>query len=734
MTLFPILASIILLGMLLAIAYHFRQKMNKPLKRLAAVAAIALVGITIAAAFKLKSQNSSDSAANGWTWDNISWRAQLFARKAEGDLPDLSWRELWFMTHVRGGFGLEGFVKRGFSLEGSLDNPFETTADHQNGDRIFRERCAVCHGDEGTGGHAPQLSHLGLNHGDSDVAIYKVTRDGIPQTGMAPVPMSPQERWQLVGYVRTLQLATSHLDAQQLPPIDMHVSNEQILSAGSKTDQWLTYSGSLDGKRYTPLNEITPENASRLRIRWVRQFGSSDSRSESTPIVVDGVIFNVESPSDVVALDAKSGDLRWHYTRSLPEKLPICCARANRGLAVLGNVLYMGSLDGYLVALNATNGNVIWQTQVVKPSDGFTITGAPLIVNGSVIVGVAGGEFGIRGILAAYDAETGRQKWTFNTIPGPGEIGHDSWKNDAWKTGGGPTWITGSYDPSLDLLYWGVGNPSPDFRGEDRPGDNLFTDSIIALHASSGKLAWYFQFTPHDDHDWDAAQTPVLADIPINGVLRQVICMPNRNGFYYVLDRTTGEFLVGAPFVVQDWAKSLDSAGRPILSANAPVSRSGRLSRPGVGGGVNWQNPALDQKKGSIFVPATEGAAIFTEAPTAVRGELGLFGGSHGSDVVEPDHMVRALDVATGAKKWDRFSPKHRDSLFNGYSGLLATGGGLVFGASEGFAFAIDSATGNEVWRVFMGGDTYAAPISFTVDGHQVVLVSAGRVQMMFGL
>jgi alcohol dehydrogenase (cytochrome c) len=256
----------------------------------------------------------------------------------------------------------------------------------------------------------------------------------------------------------------------------------------------------------------------------------------------------------------------------------------------------MGTLDGYLVALDATSGSVIWQTQVVKPSDGFTITVAPLIVNDSVIIGVSGGEFGIRGFLSAYDPKTGRQQWKFNTIPGPGEFGHDTWKNDAWQTGGGSTWITGSYDPSLDLLYWGVGNPAPGFRREARPGDNLFTDSIIALHGSSGKLAWHFQFTPHDDHDWDAAQTPILADIPIKGALRRVICVANRNGFYYVLDRTTGEFLAGEPFVELNWAKGLDSAGRPILSSDAEVSRSGRLTRPGVGVGLTGKIRRLIQE------------------------------------------------------------------------------------------------------------------------------------------
>jgi alcohol dehydrogenase (cytochrome c) len=713
-----------------------RSRAKPSRKRLAAVVAVVavvVIGVT-GATFKLKSLNSPNSGANGWTWGTVSWRALLFVRKAEGDIPDLSWGDLWFMTHVRGGFGLEDFVGRGLSLEGTIVNPYVTSDDHQSGARIFRERCAVCHGSDGTGGHAPRLNRSGLSHGDSGLAIYKVVRDGIPQTGMAPVTMSAQERWQVIGYLRTLQLATSSRYTEQAAPINIQVSSEQIRTAGSKPDQWLTYSGSLDGRRYTPLTEINPENVSRLRVRWIRQFDTTEAKSESTPIVVDGVIFNTEPPSDVVALDARSGEVRWQYRRSLPDKLPTCCSRSNRGVAVLGNVLFLGSLDGFLVAINATNGSVIWQTAVVNPSDGFTLTGAPLIVNGSVVVGVAGGEYGVRGFLAAYDAETGRQQWRFNTIPGPGEFGHDTWKNDAWQTGGGPTWITGSYDPSLDLLYWGVGNPAPPLSGEVRPGDNLFTDSLIALHASSGKLAWYFQFTPHDEHDWDAIQTPILTDILIRGGLRRVICVANRNGFYYVLDRTTGEFLVGVPFVEQNWARGLDSAGRPILASDGEVTHSGRLTRPGVGGGTNWQNAAFDQKSELIFVPATEGASVFTKSLNPRRGDLGFYTGSAGDTNAQSDSVVRALDVATGAKKWERSLP-NRTALFgNGYSGLLATGGGLVFGASGGFVFALDSATGRELWRVSLGGETYAAPISFTVDGHQVILVSAGRAQFMFGL
>ncbi len=717
--------------MSLIMANYYGSRRKPPRKLLAAI--VVVVGLLVGTRFLVKPLISEASGTAGWTWDKLLWRAKLFARKAEGDVPDLSWRELWFMTHVHGGFSLENFVALGSSLDGAVLNAYNSNDDYKIGRQVFRERCAVCHGNEATGGLAPALNHSILRNGDSDLAMYKAVRDGIPQTGMAAVPMSIQERWQVVGYLRALQFAASNRQADSLSPIDLHVSNEQIRTAGDAQDQWLTYSGTLDGRRYTPLKEITPENASRLKLRWVRQFGTSTGKIESTPIVAGGFIFTTVPPSDVVALDAKTGDIRWSYKGSVPDNLPIDTTASNRGLAILGNTLFLQKLDCFLVALDARSGNVIWQTKVCNPSDDYTMTGAPIIANGSVIIGVAGAEYGIRGFVAAYDPATGQQKWKFNTIPGPGEFGHDTWKNDAWQSGGGSTWVTGSYDPALDLVYWGVGNPAPAFNGDVRPGDNLFTDSLVALHASTGKLEWYFQFTPHDEHDWDATQTPILADLMIKGVLRRVLCVPDRNGFYYVLDRATGEFLVGVPFVEQNWAKGLDPAGRPILTTHADLTSSGRLTKPGSGGGINWQNPAFDYKTGLVFVPATEGASVFTKSPKPRRGNLGFYPGSSGTaGDYDQVSVVRALDAATGAKKWERFSPPGGKQL--GYSGLLATGGRLVFGESGGFAFAIDSATGKELWRVYLGGYTYAAPISFTVDGHQVILLSAGQDLFMFGL
>jgi alcohol dehydrogenase (cytochrome c) len=661
-------------------------------------------------------------------WQGVSCRAKLFIQKAQGAHPDLSWTELWELARLENGF----HCIEGHSLESSLQFSAEASEDERKeGARIFRERCTGCHGSDGSGGpHAPSLIRPGYKHGDSDLAIYKVLRDGVPGTAMPSAGLPPRQLLQVTAKVKMLQASVTSEDQEVGPAIA--VSGERLRDAGNNPDEWLMYSGSYDGWRHTSLAEITPENVARLRVRWVRQFDSNEPFIEATPLVIGGTIFTVAPVSNVVALNAKTGDVIWEYKRPLPAGLPVCCGRNNRGLAAYGDTLYFGSLDGYLVAINASNGKIIWQTLVASPSDGYSITGAPLVVNHSVVVGTAGGDFGVRGFLAAYDVSTGQLQWKFDTIPGPGEVGHETWENDAWRSGGGGTWNTGSYDPSTDLLYWGVGQPAPAFSGDVRPGDNLFTDSVIALHASTGKLAWYFQFTPHDEHDWDSTQTPVLADLPIDGVIRKVICWPNRNGFYYVLDRSTGEFLLGVPFVEVDWASGFTAKGRPVLSDASNVSAAGRMTKPGVAGGTNWQNPAFDQRRGSIFVPATESSSVFTKLPPnqVVHERNTLFTGS-GSNQIEPSiRVIRALNAVTGQRKWEyRPSGSHWQ-----FGGLLSTEAGLVFGASGGVLFALDADSGREVWRVSLGGSTAAAPISFRLDGRQAIAVEVGRALFVFGL
>lgn len=666
-------------------------------------------------------------ALNEKTWTAISCRVHLYLQKAQGKIPKLSWSEVWGLSQP--GSGLS--CAEGRSLEAALQfSSVASAGDRRVGARIFHERCSGCHGNDGSGGSVgPSLARSAYNHGDSDLAIYQVVRDGVPGTAMPRADLSLSEILRVTAYVKTLQ---AHLPEDQEPSrLVIDVSGERLRTAGNNTDEWLTYSGSYDGWRHTSLAEITPANVARLRARWIKQFDIGQQNIEATPLVVDGIIFIAADAGHVLALNVRTGDVIWQYTRPIPSDGPLGFGPVNRGLAVSGGTLFFGTLDGYLVALNAADGKVIWETSVASPSSGYSITGAPLAVNRLVIVGIAGGEFGIRGFLAAYDASSGQQQWKFYTTPGPGDLGHETWENDAWRTGGGGTWVTGSYDPSTDLLYWGVGNPSPNFLGDVRPGDNLFTNSVIALHASTGKLAWYFQFTPHDEHDWDAAQTPILADLSIKGMVRKVICWANRNGFYYVLDRVTGEFLTGVPFVEIDWASGLTPAGRPILVEAAKVSTAGRRIRPGIGA-ANWQNPAFDQERGSIFIPATESSSVFSKrSPNeAVREPHGYALGSSWSQVEPPTRLVVALDAATGSRKWQyRESVPGRD-----YSGLLATRGALVFGASGGSLFALDADSGREVFKQSLGGSTLSPPISFRIDGEQAIAVAAGRALFVFGL
>jgi len=676
-----------------------------------------------------KSGEDQQLALNGKIWTAISCRVRLYVDKVEGKITELSWSELWGLSSQRG----IGFIcAEGSSLEAALQfSSIASADDRKAGARVFHERCAGCHGNDGAGGSVgPSLTRSGFNHGDSDFAIYQVVRDGVPGTAMPRAGLSQPELLRVTAYIKMLQ---AHLPEEEEPSRPLiNVSSERLQAAGKNTDEWLTYSGSYDGWRHTSLAEITPANVTHLRARWIKQFDISQQTIEATPLVVDGVVFIAADAGHVLALNAKTGDVIWQYKRPIPADLPLPYGPVNRGLAVSGSTIFFGTLDGYLVALNAADGKVIWEKLVASPSSGYSISGAPLVVNRLVIVGVAGGESGIQsGFLAAYDASSGEQQWNFNTIPGPGEFGHETWENDAWRTAGGGTWVTGSYDPSTDLLYWGVGNPSPAFLGDVRPGDNLFTASVIALHASTGKLAWHFQFTPHDEHDWDSAQTPILADLLIKGVVRKVILWANRNGFYYVLDRVTGEFLTGVPFVKTDWANGLTPAGRPILVDAAKVSTAGRRTSPGIGAS-NWQNSAFDQGRGSIFVAATESSSVFSKRPlNEVTSEPHGYGlGSGWSQVELPARLVIALDAATGSRKW-----QYRESISGrDYSGLLATGGGLVFGASGGSLFALDADNGHEVFKQSLGGATMSPPISFTIDGEQVIAVAAGRALFVFGL
>ena len=517
---------------------------------------------------------------------------------------------------------------------------------------------------------------------------------------------------------------------QPSTPLGSPVTSERLLKASEEPENWLMYSGQYNSQRYSRLTEIDKSNVNQLEVKWVKQLETL-ADVETTPLVVDGVMYLTQSPSNVIALDASTGSQFWTYEHTLPEKLSLCCGRQNRGVAILGETLFLGTLDAKLIALDAKTGAVQWEAQSADPATGYSKTAAPLVIGDKVISGIAGGEYGIRGFLDAYDAKTGELAWRFYTIPGEGEPHNDTWEDDSWKTGGAPTWITGAYDPDLNLVYWGTGNPGPDWNGEAREGDNLYSDSVIALDADTGELKWHFQFTPHDVHDWDATQIPILIDIEFDGRPRKLMLFPNRNAFFYVLDRVTGEFLRGTPFAKQTWAERIDENGRPIRIPGMLPNEEGVLVYPSINGAANWWSNTYSPRTELLYVVTYDGAeTFFIGEDEYVPGELFVGGGA---DRYVPQEtyasMIRALDPRTGATRWEfSLQPKTQ-------SGLLSTASDLVFGGSvDGYFYALDAVNGTELWRINVGGNVKAAPISYMVGTVQYVTVAAGNSILTFGL
>jgi len=512
--------------------------------------------------------------------------------------------------------------------------------------------------------------------------------------------------------------------------IGAQVTYERLLNASKENGNWMTYSGSYSGWRYSSLEQIRRENASKLRVRWVYQMPTTHV-VETTPLVVDGVMYISEPPSNVVAVDAATGRPYWRYRRVLPKKINVCCGQVNRGVAALGDRVFVGTVDAHLVALDARTGAVLWDVEVADYRTGHAITAAPLAIKDMIICGISGGEYGIRGFLDAYDAATGKRRWRFWTVSEPGQPGAESWSGDSWKTGGGPTWVTGSYDPEQNLIIWGTGNPSPDWNGDSRLGDNLYTDSAIALDADTGKLKWYFQFVPHDVHDWDAVQVPVLVDGEWQGQPRKLVYWAHRNGFYYVLDRETGKFLFGKPFATQTWAKGLDSNGRPIRLPNIDPSPTGTYLWPGVQGATNWYSPSYNPLARLFYLAVWENRSVYRKGEQEYTPGNRYIGSVPLIDLPdEPGYgAIRALNPKTGERVWEyKLHTKP-------WAGVLSTAGKLVFGGSdEGYFFALDADAGKEVWRQNIGGIIRSNPVTYLSHGKQIVAIAAGSAIFAFEL
>jgi alcohol dehydrogenase (cytochrome c) len=520
------------------------------------------------------------------------------------------------------------------------------------------------------------------------------------------------------------------------------VSFERILGAAKEPQNWLTYSGSFMSQRYSTLAQITPANVKNLDLQWMFQAHSLE-KFEATPLVVDGIMYTVQAPNDVVALDAVTGRVYWMYSYTPNKDARPCCGRVNRGVAILGDTLFMGTIDGRLIALDAKNGKPLWNIEVGDPKAGYAITHAPLVIKDKVIVGVAGGEYGIRGYIAAFDVKTGQERWRFYTIPGKGEPGNDTWKGDSWQHGGASIWVTGSYDPDLNLTYWGIGNPGPDWNGDDRTGDNLYSDCVVALDADTGKLKWYYQFSPHDEFDYDSVQVPVLVDGQWQGKPRKMMMWANRNGLFYVIDRTSGQFLLGKPFAKVTWMTGFDERGRPMKAPSAASSKKGTLVFPGNQGATNWYNPSYSPHTGLFYIPTWDDYSSLFVKQDAEYKEGQTFGGggprSLGPPVVRGSFnyskagdqygAIRAIDPKTGERKWEFKMDDVTDA------GVLTTAADLLFsGGREGYFFALDARNGSLLWKAAVGGRVQSGPMTYSVNGRQYVAACAGNSLFVWAL
>ncbi len=494
---------------------------------------------------------------------------------------------------------------------------------------------------------------------------------------------------------------------------------------------WTSYNGDYSGQRYSSLREIKPENVAQLRAAWVFHPGNSE-RLEATPVVVNGIMY-VTSANDTFALDARTGRVVWHYQRPVSSGLlDDAAAHHSRGVGVWRNFVYMETDDAHLLCLDARSGNLLWDVTYADKTKHYGATSAPLVVNDEVIVGTSGGDSGVRGFLEAHDAMTGTLKWRFWTIPGPGEFGSASWPGDSHLHGGGTTWMPGTYDPKLNTVYWTTSNAAPDFVGDSRPGDDLYTSCVLALDPDTGKLKWYFQFTPHDLYDYDANETPVLVDVAEGGGTRRLLVQANRNGFLYVLDRVTGKFLSATPFVEKlNWATGVDASGRPLLSGRIPTAQGTNIC-PGINGATNWFSPSYNPDSGLFFVMALESCNLFFSKPRVFTPGETYYG--TGTKLPPDEHaqkILLAYSLAEGKPVW-RYP---QVGLGDSWGGTLTTAGGLVFfGDDAGSLEAVAARTGGALWHFNTGQTMHSSPMSYMVGEDQYIAIAAGSDLLSFSL
>ncbi len=630
------------------------------------------------------------------------------------------------------------------------------------GRRTYETRCARCHGGDGTGGESgPNLvPHISARN-DAEPSAF--LRTGRPANGMPAFELPGAEMNALVAYLRSLvpitrtaapQIVRRRVETTSGQTLEGQVLNEGFtdlqLRTGDKqirllrkagdryrvvTSQadWPTYHGDPSGNRYSKLTQINKDNVSRLGARWTFPLPNVTS-IENTPVVVGGIMY-VSSANECWALDAGTGRQIWHYQRPRTKGIAgNAAAGFNRGVAVAGDRLFMLTDNAHLISMNRFNGELLWETEMADWHLNYNGTSAPLAVGNLVISGTAGGDEGVRGFVAAYEQSTGKEVWRFWTVPLPGEPGSETWKGKDLEHRSGATWMTGTYDPQLDLVYWPVGNPGPDFSGDERQGDNFYTDSILALDAKSGKLKWYFQFTPHDIHDWDAQEPPVLVDTNWQGTPRKLLLQANRNGFFYVLDRTNGQLLLAKPFLKKlNWAEGIGKDGRPILKT-LPVQANGdTYVCPGFQGGTNWFSTSFNPATGLYYFNALERCNLFSPKHGEWQAGKGYMGGSARPAPGESfEKFLRAINIQTGEIAWE--VPQVSGQL-TASAGVLSTASGLVFfGENSGTFMAVDAANGKSLWQFQSNSIWRASPMTYMFDNKQYVVIAAGQSILAFAL
>jgi alcohol dehydrogenase (cytochrome c) len=626
------------------------------------------------------------------------------------------------------------------------------------GKQIFLTRCASCHGTTGNGGEfAPGIATRVPLRSDDD--LVHILHSGLPSSGMPAFPdLVDQDRTNLISFLRTLRPSddteVTHMTVQLEggssltgSVLNRTATSVQLLGPDKKVhllrrtadgryrevtsqQDWPSYNGNTVGYRYSDATQITPANAPRLSPVWINTIRNI-RELQCTPVVVDGVMY-VTAANEVYAFDAGDGRSLWHYQRPRTEGI-VGNSGANRGVAVAGDQVFLAADNAHLISLNRYTGALGWEAVMADWHKNYSGSGAPLVVGNLVIAGIAGGDDGARGFVAAYDQQTGKEIWRVWTVPASGEPGSETWSEASLAHAAGATWMTGYYDKETDTVIWPVGNPGPDLYGDGRPGDNLFTDSVIALDPKTGARKWYFQFTPHDVHDFDAMAPSALIDTDWQGKPRKLLVQANRNGFLYVLDRTDGKFLFGTPYTPKlTWASGLDAEGHPIVVPNMEPTHEGRLACPWLNGASNWYSSSWNPVTKLYYVQTNDKCGVYTRTDETFQYGRGYMGGSFSGDPKDPgERILRAIDIHTGKAVWQ--IPQTGDA--SSWGGVLSTAGGVVFfSADDGTFSAADARTGKLLYTFDTNQSPHASPMTYTFDHKQYVVVAAGQNVIAFAL